>query len=201
LTDAFNEPTIRAIMDLELIPFGLAEPQDDKSPIPYDCQHGHDECRGILSEVCVMNAAKDIAKYFPILGCAEAREARDDPAGVMPDCVKKAGLDYAPIQRCIKGKKGQKLVRVMEKKTSSLGEGGNLALPYIQVNGRNNDDAQSNLIAEVCRLYRGKKPSICDKQDEKEIADKDVRKGKTSLLKCRVGDHSDVASFDDTGSL
>ncbi|KNC86668.1 hypothetical protein SARC_01205 [Sphaeroforma arctica JP610] len=169
LTKAWEDPIIRDIMEINVIPYGNAHEIPNPTAADdygYQCQHGPNECRGNLQMACAKHVLKDSEKWFPYIRCLEIDNPRD-PASAASECENILMLpdeEIVAISHCVTSDLGKKLIHENAVKTMSL-KPPHKYVPWIVVNDKHTDElqaaAQSDLIALVCELYTGKRPTAC----------------------------------------
>ena len=81
--------------------------------------------------------------------------------GSAPGCAAFAGLDYAPMARCMQNATALQQLRVQNaKKTLSLGVG-KLGVPWVLVGGVVLQDT-TQFLTTVCGAWNGTKPAGCN---------------------------------------
>lgn len=169
LAPTFDKLKDTGIMKIGLYPYGNAhENQLPDGSWNFTCQHGAEECKGNLLEVCVMEHSKwDFNMYLPIITCMESAES---PVEAAEGCLAKHSphIPYKVVKNCAKGSEGNTLMHNMANRTESLNPA-HKYVPWIVVQGKHTEkleqEAMSNLVALVCGLYQGAKPTQCDASD------------------------------------
>ncbi|NWI86339.1 GILT reductase, partial [Pitta sordida] len=60
------------MLNITLVPYGNAQERNDSGKWSFQCQHGPEECLGNMIEACLMDEAKNLSTYFPIIFCLES---------------------------------------------------------------------------------------------------------------------------------
>mmetsp|Transcript_33243 Transcript_33243/g.107491 ORF Transcript_33243/g.107491 Transcript_33243/m.107491 type:complete len:161 (-) Transcript_33243:302-784(-) len=140
-------------MNITVVPFGNAK----YGPFGgLKCQHGPDECVANSYEQCVIDLYPDFASYFPFYNCIESKI---DSGLSIPqqasDCAGTAGLDLAEIEACVSDKPR---AAALQHKYYNMTPSAHKYVPWVVVNGVHSPSDGSQLIAEVCKAYRGPVP-------------------------------------------
>jgi len=163
-------PTFDKLRDTGIVKFGLypygnaVETENKDGSWNITCQHGPEECLGNLLEVCLMHYLSwDPDLYVPVISCMESA---DDPVMSAEGCINQLSTaSYEAVKGCAKGPEGNRLAHAMGAKTESLDPPHNY-VPWVVVDGEHNNEIQQaamdNLLALVCKLYKGTKPTQCD---------------------------------------
>lgn len=155
-------------MDVSLVPFGNARFRFGK----LECQHGVDECKVNSFEQCAISLYPSFSDYWPYYLCVETAAAScGEGAGPCvlkhtEKCAKTASLDYEKLSACVNDPtEALKLQHEFDKLTPS----DHKYTPWVVVDGKVSPSAGDKLIAEVCKAYKGTKPTGCA-QAEAEAA-------------------------------
>jgi len=174
LFPAYTKLQDTGIMKVALYPYGNAhETQNPDGSWKFECQHGDNECKGNLLEVCLLKHLNwDFHLYLPVINCIEGAE---DPISAAEHCITKLSkVSYKEVKTCAKGPEGNSLMHDMGNRTESL-EPGHTYVPWIVVEGKHTEkleeDAMKDLVALVCKLYQGKKPSQCSARETEVVED------------------------------
>eukprot|EP00090_Calanus_glacialis_P005123 TRINITY_DN1393_c0_g1_i4.p1 TRINITY_DN1393_c0_g1~~TRINITY_DN1393_c0_g1_i4.p1 ORF type:complete len:242 (-),score=65.48 TRINITY_DN1393_c0_g1_i4:299-1024(-) len=164
LYPAFDKLRDSGIMKAAIYPYGNAhESKNPDGTWKFECQHGEPECVGNILEVCIMQQLNwDVNMYLPVISCMEAA---DDPVSSAKGCLSAlSSVSYDAVKKCASGKEGNKLEHAMGAKTEALSPP-HKYVPWIVINGEHTDElqneAQTNLVALVCKLYKGESPAEC----------------------------------------
>ncbi|RUS84450.1 hypothetical protein EGW08_007834 [Elysia chlorotica] len=127
----------------------------------FECQHGVKECWGNLLETCVIHHYPNTTQHLNIIQCIE-----EDFVITMgydwKDTLRKCsdGVDVAKITACTQGKEGNALEHQVALRT-----GPHDYVPWILIDGKQDAGALNNLLASVCKAYKGTPPKECHKYD------------------------------------
>jgi len=164
LYPAFDRLRDSGIMKVAIYPYGNAhESENPDGTWKFDCQHGEPECLGNILEVCIMKQLSwDSDMYLPIISCMEGA---DDPISSARGCISAlSSLSYSAVKKCASGKEGNELEHSMGARTEALSPP-HQYVPWIVINGQHTNElqtqAQTNLVALVCKLYKGEVPAEC----------------------------------------
>ncbi|AEE83200.1 unnamed protein product [Arabidopsis thaliana] len=139
------------ITDLKLVPFGNAHISNN---LTITCQHGEEECKLNALEACGIRTLPDPKLQYKFIRCVEK------DTNEWESCVKKSGREKA-INDCYNGDLSQKLILGYAKLTSSL-KPKHEYVPWVTLNGKPLYDNYHNLVAQVCKAYKGKDlPKLC----------------------------------------
>ena len=102
--------------------------------------------------------------YFPIIHCME--ESIDVVDGAK-DCVhENSKLDFETVHACAYGKMGEELLHKNGLETDALNPP-KRGVPWVTINGKGSmkieAEVQNNLLAVICKNYKGSKPKFCKK--------------------------------------
>ncbi|OQV23944.1 putative Gamma-interferon-inducible lysosomal thiol reductase [Hypsibius exemplaris] len=151
------------IMNVSLIPFGIATERKQGDSYVFTCQHGAKECRGNTIQACIIHllTLTDPALPLKFIYCMERSR---DPSAAGAACAIELGVEFAPIATCASTKLGNELQHVMAQRTLSLNPKLNW-VPWLVLNGVHTDEIQrkgsANLLKLICATYQGEKPSGC----------------------------------------
>jgi len=154
---------ISSIVDLDIIPYGNAEEEQDGDLWKFTCQHGPQECFGNILETCAMYVLKNISVSFPFIACIEMSDSPVNDSA--KQCASKHGVDLAAVLDCAGGPLGNKLEHEMALKTDKL-DPPHTSVPWVTLNGEHTDDieqrAEDNLLQLLCDTYKGSQvPDAC----------------------------------------
>lgn len=149
------------IMNVTLVPFGNARYISGE----LQCQHGEDECKANSWEQCAISLYPAFAQHWPFYLCIEETE-KGCGEGAGPcvlshtqSCAESAGLDYASLSACVNSPTESK---ALQEKFYKLTPSNHQYVPWVLVDGVLAEDSD-NLLSEVCKAYKGKKPAGCPK--------------------------------------
>lgn len=148
------------IMDLTIVPYGNAQMASDGT---ITCQHGEGECEGNMWESCAISHYPDVADHFAFVLCMET--AGDNMLSHVKQCATGAGMDYDTLNECYSGSEGTAL-----QKAAAAATPDHPYVPYVIVNGKESPSGGDDLLAEVCSLYQGAKPTSCPSQKALRVA-------------------------------
>jgi interferon gamma-inducible protein 30 len=81
-----------------------------------------------------------------------------------PECAKLLRIDYNPIRNCANGEEGKYLHYFAGKRTDAL-QPPHEGVPWIifnnVYNGKEMDEARTNLLGFLCKKISGPKPPVC----------------------------------------
>jgi len=174
------------IVSIELYPYGNAfEHINAYNYYNFACQHGPAECVGDTLEACTKYVYPDIKTHFPLINCIENNATNQhnqisakvsykqkiykDHFGIHFNfmdigrrCAESLHLDFNEIGICTTTTLGTKLEH---EEAERIKLQNHKYVPWIVINGVHNEtlqnEAQTNLLNLVCRLYKGKKPKEC----------------------------------------
>ena len=120
--------------------------------------HGPSEVKGDLAQVCALEQAPDRALGFIACQGKDMKSVAENWRG----CAEKAGIDPAPLQKCMDGEQGQKLLAASFAEAKKRGASGSPTMflasqPY--EGGRKSRD----FVRAVCGATKGDKPEACAK--------------------------------------
>lgn len=124
------------------------------------CQHGDRECEGNKMHACAL-------KHLP----AASREAfincsmsSASPPEAGPNCANSLGLNFTPVQECIRTE-GPALLAANGNRTHSL-DPALYYVPWILYNGdftvEDLTDSQSDFLTTLCKKLGSSGPSVCN---------------------------------------
>jgi len=158
-----------AAFTLSMFPFGNArETELTNGTFVYHCQHGEEECKGNLLEICIIkNCQFDPNSYLHILTCVEIQVmAGHSFETSVPACVKlfRSTKSYEWIKECSEGPEGKRLMHKLAVRTASLIPK-HTWVPWIVIDGvfrkEYQDQAVENLQKLICKLSNGPQPAEC----------------------------------------
>lgn len=128
----------------------------DGKPGEFTSMHGPAEVRGDIAQLCVAEHARE--KLFDVLVCQNQNPKAVD--NNWKDCATSSGADLAPIEACVNGEEGQKLLAASFELAKSKGAKGSPTMfldgqPY--KGGRKTND----FLRSVCATYEGDAPPPC----------------------------------------
>ncbi|KAK8793318.1 hypothetical protein WA158_004677 [Blastocystis sp. Blastoise] len=150
LKDHMENAALANITDLHLYPYGNAK-TITRDPPTFVCQHGENECRGNMLELCGMKHYP--TTYFPFILCAERIVTVNDEEATR--CAEETGLDVNTILSCFNGPEALLLHLECGDATPAHD-----SVPLLMVNHVIVKDTNS-LSKEVCDAYEGVKPEVC----------------------------------------
>jgi protein-disulfide isomerase-like protein with CxxC motif len=120
--------------------------------------HGPTEVKGNLAQVCAMKQAPDRALGFIACQGKDMKAVAEN----WRQCAEKAGIEVEPLQNCIDGDEGQKLLAASFDEARKRGASGSPTMflasqPY--EGGRKARD----FVRAVCGASKGDKPEACSK--------------------------------------
>jgi len=134
----------------------------DASNRPADCftgtlvtQHGAQEGEANRYMACAKKFESDPLKYLEFVSCIEDGYGGDSDT-LAQSCSKT--FDFKDLKACYDGQDGDQAI-MAEAMATPVHQG----VPWIEVNGKENDDARNSLIKVVCEAYQGTKPAGCSK--------------------------------------
>ncbi|CAL4072943.1 unnamed protein product [Meganyctiphanes norvegica] len=149
------------IMDVHIVPYGKATTKKDSTgEYVFHCQHGPVECEANRIHACVSNAVQDKAKVLNIVSCMIDRNS--NPPKIGQFCVEKFGVAWSDVERCVKSKKGDEILRHMGELTHSLKPQVSF-IPTITIDGSQDDQRLilRSFQKVLCSRYKGPKPENC----------------------------------------
>ena len=170
MTGALKETldAVGDIMNVTLVPFGNARYVGTK----LECQHGEDECKANSWEQCAISLYPEFSKHWPFYLCIEQSE-KSCGEGAGPcvlkhtkSCAESAGLDYSSLKACVDSPTESAALQEAAYKATPADHS---YVPWVVVNGKLSADSDE-LLKEVCKAYKGTKPSACKKALEDEEA-------------------------------
>jgi interferon gamma-inducible protein 30 len=148
-------------MSVHLVPFGNAQYYADGDTWWFTCQHGVEECDGNKMLACALTYYNDTDLTVPFIGCVEAA---DEPQNAGENCSRQIGLDWDVIGSCFYSEESSQLLYEFGLETEALNPP-HTYVPWIVVDGVHteilNNAAEEHLLALVCALYQGDKPTGC----------------------------------------
>jgi len=164
LYPAYDKLKDTGVMEVVLYPYGNAhEKQNPDGSYSFQCQHGGEECRGNLLELCVMAHSNwDFHSYLPVISCMEGA---DNPVTATKGCLEAlSDVPYPAVKACAWGAEGNAMMHEVANRTASL-DPPHTYVPWITVQGVHTEEveqeAMSDLVSLVCKLYKGPQPGQC----------------------------------------
>lgn len=151
IRDAIEATGVAAHLNMTLIGYGNAQTSGSR----VSCQHGSGECQALEVEDCAIRHNPEFSDHWPFILCMEQKG--DAMLKNIQACATKAGLDYATIDACYKGKEGLQDLIAAGKRTGS-----HQYVPWVEINGKHDASADNgNFLKAVCGAIAGEKPAGC----------------------------------------
>eukprot|EP00545_Synedropsis_sp_CCMP1620_P005842 CAMPEP_0119013244 /NCGR_PEP_ID=MMETSP1176-20130426/8235_1 /TAXON_ID=265551 /ORGANISM="Synedropsis recta cf, Strain CCMP1620" /LENGTH=236 /DNA_ID=CAMNT_0006966323 /DNA_START=28 /DNA_END=738 /DNA_ORIENTATION=+ len=151
------------VIDLQLIPFGNAQIQDDGS---VECQHGVGECDANTYELCAIDINPDPQDYLPFIGCLAhtlPKGSSDEPLDpqLFQDCADSSNLWWSRIQVC---HDTPETVDRLVKQAAAATPDDHQYVPWVEIEGDHMDIEHLDFKTEVCKAFLAKGGShpACD---------------------------------------
>ena len=149
-------------MALQIIVFGNAHYDDDKTHSTLICQHGEAECDANRYERCAQYITeRDISRYLPYIACLfdgrlpmGYRNATFAP-DIFASCAQETAIPWSAIIDCYRN---QGLVEDLEHIALVATQRTNHTyVPWVTLNGRHlvHDEEETNLLLEIWNAYYG----------------------------------------------
>lgn len=128
----------------------------DGAPGSLSSMHGPAEVTGDLAQVCVIEQARDRTLAF--IDCQNQNPRAVDTN--WRECAQKLGIEVAPLEACIKGEQGQKLLAASFDDAKKRGA---QASPTIYLAGKPYEAGRKgrDFVRAACDAFEGKKPEAC----------------------------------------
>ncbi|XP_068248921.1 gamma-interferon-inducible lysosomal thiol reductase-like [Palaemon carinicauda] len=153
------------IMQVEVVAYGWAEETPLDTGYNFTCQHGPDECTGNMILECAKEHISRQGVFIKLTVCfmSEESEPLPPPFVVARKCAHKVGAkqEWPAIKRCATSLEGEQLLHEAGVKFHSLKDPEPTWVPWILINGKQNDKAEEDLKSVVCSTYQGQPPAIC----------------------------------------
>ncbi|KAL1214868.1 Gamma-interferon-responsive lysosomal thiol protein [Cardamine amara subsp. amara] len=143
----FFDTDLDTITNVTLVPFGNAKLYDN---LTITCQHGEEECELNKVEACVINTIPDPKLQYSLIRCIENDTKNWD------SCFN-GNKDDIAIGDCYTSDLSTKLILEYAKQTLSLNPKKEY-VPWVTLNGTPLYEKINDLVAEVCKAYKGKAP-------------------------------------------
>jgi len=168
LYPTFQKLYSKGVFEIALYPYGNAQEKQDGQKWEFDCQHGEKECQMNLVETCALHLLSHPQQFMPYIECVEHVPTIQRAQY----CAEKLHVEWGPIAACYNGSEGNFLEHQMAMKTDALVPK-HKYVPWIVVDGQHTEEmqteAQIDLMAFLCKQYKGVKPEECqDVQKEKK---------------------------------
>ncbi|XP_068249016.1 gamma-interferon-inducible lysosomal thiol reductase-like [Palaemon carinicauda] len=152
---------LREIMHVDFNAYGFVLETPLSEGYEFSCQHGADECKGNMIIECARKYADNLDAFVDFDVCFMSSSYPPNEGEI---CADNVGVAWSPIDICSKSVEGQQLLHESGVRQNSLVPVPNY-MPWIIINDVFSqeylDEAQSDLIGLVCRVYEGTLPPIC----------------------------------------
>ncbi len=124
------------------------------------CQHGPNECLFNTLQSCAVSLNPEPSVWLPFIHCLETHGSTQGKYA--EKCAQTFKLDWAALNQCWTGPKGQALDLANYKRTQEL-KPAHTFVPWATVNGvcHCTDSNCDTILADVCNAYTGTKPAAC----------------------------------------
>ncbi|ELT91216.1 hypothetical protein CAPTEDRAFT_134055, partial [Capitella teleta] len=122
---------VSSILNITLVPYGLAQVKAVGDHWKFTCQHGPNECLGNVIETCAIHLLKKQETFMPFLACIEMNTTVL-PNESAPDCARQHGIEYDDIRKCSMSGLGNSLEHAMAEMTNKLSLH---HVPYVTLSG------------------------------------------------------------------
>lgn len=150
-----------SVLNLTWVPFGKAVSIATKwNRTDYVCQHGVEECLGNnMQAFFLLDNTKSANITNNFIYC---QMNLDKTVGdLLHDCADQLGIDWHPIEQCANDQHVYpSYLDGFEKATLAL-ENPVRSVPFVTIDGVQNDSAISSFLPAVCAAYKGNKPAPC----------------------------------------
>ncbi|CAF0970409.1 unnamed protein product [Adineta steineri] len=149
------------IVNLTFIPYGNAHEvyRPETQLYQFYCQHGSDECYANLIHTCAIASYPDIHQHMPFLYCMDSTFG--DVETVARQCARNTSIDFEKVATCTNSRMGNQLQHIYAVQTEKT-KPADAFVPYVTLNGNHTDEiqdlAQTDLIALLCKTYKGSNP-------------------------------------------
>ena len=118
--------------------------------------HGPAEVTGNLAQICVMEQAPNLT--LPFITCQNKNMREVDKN--WRACAEETGIDVAPLEKCLSGEHGQKLLAASFAEARKRGATGS---PTIYLAGEKYEGGRKprDFMRAVCEAHKGEKPAAC----------------------------------------
>ena len=157
LKKAHNTKGFYEIAQVNLFPYGKTNQTLNGSTYEFSCQHGSEECKGNLVEVC----AQHFYSNFDYISFVICFEENVNQKGIYPAgnyCAKTLNLNFSKVKQCSESSLGNKLEHFAGLRTESLNP--KLSwIPWVVANGKHttqiNTNVLDNMLKFACENYNG----------------------------------------------
>ena len=128
----------------------------DGTPGKLESLHGEPEIKGDLAQICALEQAPDRA--LDLMTCQNQNPKAVDTN--WRECAEKVGIEVAPLQKCIEGEHGQKILSAAFAEAKKRGAE---ASPTMFLNGAPYEGGRKprDFMRAVCGATKGEKPAAC----------------------------------------
>lgn len=152
---AHEDAEFSKIIDTKFFPFGNGKIISENPP-KFTCQHGEKECYGNMVHSCAVSIA-DQPKHTEFILCMEKFKGNSSDALIIK-CASQSGIPIDDLTECYKGTQGPLELLKIAKATPE-----HEYVPWILLNNNLlSEDDYGKFVPEVCKLYTGELPKICN---------------------------------------
>mmetsp|Transcript_14236 Transcript_14236/g.31145 ORF Transcript_14236/g.31145 Transcript_14236/m.31145 type:complete len:241 (-) Transcript_14236:29-751(-) len=151
LKKVFDDPELRSIVRLHIIPFGNAHLDTERRELT--CQHGPSECDANSYEQCAIWTYPDPEDHVRLVLCLAGVAAEDlkaELASHVRRCCAETGLDFDPIARCHGDETLSWSLQLSNRDLTPLDH---TYVPWVVMDGDVLDINEDDFVTEICRKY------------------------------------------------